>query len=207
MLWRCLVQLVLLFPARAVVVDRIAVVVGRVPILDSDIDRDVRITAFLNQEGVDLGLAFRKQAANRLIDQELIRQQIRLGGFPVASQSETDRLVKSIEEERFSSSAQLIHALTEYGVTAPELRDRLSWELTVLRFIDTMFRPQVVISDAEIQHYYDSHAAQFRAQPLAAVRPAITETITGERVNELLNDWLDQSRKTTRVVYLDKSLA
>lgn len=207
MLWRSLLQFVLLIPASAVVIDRIAIVVERVPILESDIDREIRVTAFLNQEPVDFGIAFRKKAASRLIDQELIRRQVRLGSYPIASRADTDQLLESVEHERFPDSAELSQALGKYGITNAELRDRLSWELTVLRFIDMMFRPQVVVSDAEIQHYYELHSAQFHSEPLSSVRAAITETITGERVNQLLTDWLDENRKSTRIVYLDKSLA
>lgn len=207
MFTRFLLSVALVIPARAVIIDRTAVVVDRVPILDSEIARDIRITAFLNQEQPDFSDASRKKAASRLIDQQLIRRQVSRGGYTVASHAETNQFLVQIRHDRFSSDAQFKQVLAQYDITDDELRDRLSWELTVLRFIDTMFRPQVVVADQEVQQYYDAHRAQFDSKPLDAVRSAIVETVTGEKVNTLLNDWLEQGRKSARIEYLEKSLA
>jgi peptidyl-prolyl cis-trans isomerase SurA len=206
MLSRFLLSIALVIPAHAVIIDRIAVVVDRAPILDSEIARDIRLTAFLNQEQPDSSEASRKKAASRLIDQQMIRRQVRLGGYPVASQAETNQFLAQIRRDRFPADAQFKQALARYDITEDELRDRLSWELTVLRFIDTMFRPQVVVSDQEVQQYYAAHRAQFDSRPLDAVRSAIVETVTGEKVNTLLNEWLEQGRKSTRIEYLEKPL-
>ena len=201
---RVLVVIFTLSTARAVLIDRIAVVVGRAPILDSDIVRDIRVTAFLNHQRPDFALTSRKQAASRLIDQELIRQQIRFGGFPVASQQETTQLLKQIEQDR---GARFSAVLEQDGISKAELRDRLSWQLTVLRFIDAMFRPQVIVSDADVEKYYQSHRDQFDSKSLSAARPAIETIISGEKLNALFESWLDQTRKSTRIIYLEKSLA
>ena len=204
---RYLPLLVFLVSASAVVIDRTAVVVDRVPILDSDITREIRITAFLNQEVADFSEGPRKQAASRLIDQQLIRQQIRLGGYAIASKSETDQLLAEVKHEHFGAETQFEAALTRYGITDLELRDHLSWELTVLRFIDTMFRPQVVVSDHDVEEYYAANRSRFDSKSLAQVRPAIVETMTGQKINTLFDSWLAQTRKSARIVYLEKSLA
>jgi parvulin-like peptidyl-prolyl isomerase len=206
MLRRLFLYSAFLASARAVIIDRTAIVVGHTPILDSQINREIRVTAFLNGKPAAINSAARKEAASRLIDQQLIRQQIRAGDYPLASRADTDRLLGAVES-RYANPAGFTEALRKYGITEADLRERLSWQLTVLRFIDTMFRPQVVVSEADIEHYYNSHRSQFGDKPLAAVKPAIAETITGERVNQLLNNWLDQARKSARIVYLDKSLA
>ncbi len=203
----CLRALIVIFlfpPVKAVTIDRIAVIVGRTPILDSEITRDIKITAFLNHQPPDFALASRKQAASRLIDQELIRQQIRLGGFAIASQQETDQLLEQIERDR---GARFNASLEQYSITKAELRDRLSWQITVLKFIDTMFRPQVVISDSDIEKYYESHRDQFDSKSLSTARPMIEAALSGEKINTLFDSWLDQTRKSARIVYLEKSLA
>lgn len=192
--------------ADEVVIDRIAVVVGRTPILDSEISRDIRVTAFLNEEVPDFSLAARRKAASRLIDQELIRQQIRLGGYPMVSPSETGQLLAGLNQ-RFGGESRFRRTLLQYRIDTAELRERLSWQLTVLRFIDTTFRPQVTVSDPEIQNYYDAHRTNLGAEPLGAVRTTIVDTITGERANRLFEQWLEQSRKAAHIVYLEKSLA
>ena len=46
----------------------------------ADIERDLRVTEFLNGQPLSLGPTSRKAATNRLIDQVFIRREIRLGG-------------------------------------------------------------------------------------------------------------------------------
>ena len=67
--------------AQADVIDRIAAVVGSVPITSSQIDQQLRLEAFFNESPVDLGQLSRTAALNRLIDQRLIEPEIRLAGF------------------------------------------------------------------------------------------------------------------------------
>src|SRR5947207_101187 len=146
--------------APAEIIDRTAIVVGRQVVKASDVNRDIRVTSFLNGERPDFSPASQKQAANRLIDQALIREQIRNGEFHAAPVSEADRLLAQTRKERFANDAddtQYHRALAEYGITEAELRDRLRWQLTVLRFIDARFRPAVIVSDDEIGAYSKAH--------------------------------------------------
>jgi hypothetical protein len=188
------------------IIDRTAIVVGRYVILDSDIERDIRVTAFLNRERADFSAAARKQAASRLIDQELIREQIRTGNYPVAKQAEARQLLDRICQDRFAGDTSAFHrALAADGITENELEDRLLWQLTVLRFIDIRFRPQVVVSDEEVEQYYNAHRSEIKVS-LEAARPQIVEAITGERVNDLLDQWLRRTRAETHIEYLEKAL-
>jgi hypothetical protein len=193
-------------PAAAVIIDRTAIVIDKQAILDSQIDRDIRLTAYLNKGRADFGAASRKKAASRLIDQELIRQQIRSGTYPVAPETETNQLLDQIKHADSATDAVYRSTLLRYGIDEAELRTRLSWQLTVLRFIDARFRAQVVVSDAEIQDYYAAHRTEEGTKSLDDERSKMVETITAERVNKLFDDWLDESRKSARIDYLEKSL-
>lgn len=198
-------------PCLAVIIDRTAIVVGSHAIKDSDIQRDIRITSFLNGREPDFGASSRKQAANRLIDQELIRDQMRTSKYVVAPGSEAGRLLDQTKQDRFANEAQYKRRLEQLEITEAELKDRLSWQLTVLRYIDTRFRPSVVVSDEDIHQYYSAHRAELEAaHPEATAiedfKPHIEQQIAGERINKLLDDWLEQSRKQIRIDYLEKAL-
>ncbi|HLJ15486.1 MAG TPA: hypothetical protein VKV15_13380 [Bryobacteraceae bacterium] len=197
--------------ASGTIIDRSAILVGTRVIKDSDIRHDIRITAFLNRETPDFSLASKRKAASRLIDQELIRTQIQSGDYPVAPESEAVQLLERIKKERFSNDAQYRSALARYGITEPELKQALEWQLTVLRFIDERFRPAVFVTDEEIQNYYKAHrAALERADPKAKslndLRPKIEQLITGEQVNKMFEEWLDRARRDARVQYREESL-
>ena len=108
----------------AVTLDRIAVVVENQPVKDSDIDRDIRVTAFLNGERPDLGAGARKQAASRLIDQALIRGEIELAQYPEATSAEIQGMLAQVRK-RFGSQAAYTAALARDGLTDAQVADQL----------------------------------------------------------------------------------
>ncbi|HEY5163139.1 MAG TPA: hypothetical protein VII81_09020, partial [Terriglobales bacterium] len=57
------------------VIDRVAVVVGTQVITESEVLLEVRLTEFFNGQPLDLGVDQRKAAAERLVDQQLIRNE------------------------------------------------------------------------------------------------------------------------------------
>ena len=200
MRWSWIAVMLVYGVTQAEIIDRIAIIADNDAILDSDIQRDIRLTSFLNSKAPDFSPASRKAAASRLVDQDLIRKQIRSGVYPSASRAQVDALLSQIRHDRFLSDTEFSQALARNGITEAQLRDRLSWQLTVLAFIDARFRPEVTISNKDINDYMTSHKS---ANPTEA---QVRELITGERVNKLLNSWLDDARKDTRVEYLEKSL-
>src|SRR5271154_646275 len=59
----------------AEIIDRIAVTVGKEVITESDVIRDLRISAMLDQKPVDLSGPEKRKAADRLVDQALILKE------------------------------------------------------------------------------------------------------------------------------------
>src|SRR5450755_3114483 len=82
-----------------VVVDRIEAIVGSRAIKSSDVERDIRLTAFLNGQRLDLGEAPRKASKERLIDQQVIRTEIASGGYARASDADADALRRQIGKD------------------------------------------------------------------------------------------------------------
>jgi hypothetical protein len=193
--------------AGATVIDRIAVVVERQAIKLSEIDRDLRVTEFLNREPLDLGPQARKKAAERLIDQVAIRNAVTANGFPGPSEKDADVLLADLQHDRFGGSAELLRqGLSQYGLTEKQLLEHLLWQLQVLRFIDGRFRPGVQVSDQEIRDYYTQHRAQLeRENPGAAgfdaLAPKIRATLEGEKIDKSFFQWLDQARGRSRIEF------
>ncbi len=212
---RCRVVALLLlahFLALAVIIDRIAIVVGNSIVKDSDIDRDLRATSFLNGDALNLNAAARKQAANRLIDQVFIRREIRLGDYPVATLQDADKQLEKLKSQRFKTEAAFQQALRRYGLTELDLRTQFEWQLTVLKFIDIRFKPAVLVTDDEIEKYYRDHAAALRrAYPgkssLDDLRAQIEQILNGEKVNQQFFAWLDEQRKDAKIQFREESLA
>ncbi len=193
-----------------VIIDRIAIIVGNSIIKDSDIDRDIRATDFLNGRPLSLSPSARKSAADRLINQAIIRREIRIGDYPRATFEEADQQLQKLEKQRFKSQAGFEQALNRYELTLLDLRTEFRWQLTVLRFIDQRFKPAVLVTDQQVNDYFRQHEAALRhehpGQSNDDLHNVARDIITGEQVNKLFFDWLDQQRKDAKIQYLEESL-
>ena len=207
-----LVSFAALAQGTAVVIDRMAVIVGNHVIKTSDIDRDLRVTEFLNSEPLKLDVNAKHQSAERLIDQEIIRQEIITGGYRRPSDEEAAAFEQRLIHDRFHNSPQqLSSALARYGLTEAQLRSELLWQLTVLRFINERFRAGVLVTDEEVRAYYDQHLAELRAQnpsnhSFEALQDKIRSTLEGNMINQNFDEWLREARKRNRIQYLPEAL-
>jgi hypothetical protein len=195
----------------AVILDRIAVVVGTRVVKTSDIDRELRVASFLNRQELDESSAAMHRAAERLIDQELVRQDLLNGQYSQPSDKDAADFLEQLKRARFGNSDSLFRAeLTRHHLTEDQLRRQLLWQLTVLRYIDQRFRPGVLVTDEEVAAYYQQHRAELqkanpRENSLEALAPQIRETITGDRINQAFEEWLKETRRGVRIEYRPQS--
>jgi peptidyl-prolyl cis-trans isomerase SurA len=193
--------------AAGVVIDRIAIIVNKHAIKTSDIDRDVRVTEFLNRQPVDISLDARKKSADRLVTQTVIREEMEKGGYTKSTADEVDGMIKEMLSARFGeSNARLQAELARYGLTEAQLRLQLQWQLDVLKFIDERFKPAVIITDDQVRAYYDQHKAQLVRQypqlkTFDAIEPIIRQQLESDQLNRNFDDWLAEARKRDRIVY------
>lgn len=204
--WICIFGLSALVSA-PVVLDRIAVIAGTHVIKLSDIDRDIRLRDFLNRAALSFSPAAKHEAAERLITQQIIRDEIVNGGYRRPPESEATRLETELRRDRFGGSDQrLREALQRYGLTDAELHEQLLWQITVLQFINQRFRGGIVVTDGEVREYYDEHWVELRQKypkdnSLEALEPKIRTMLEGQRINQAFDDWLDQARKSEKVEF------
>ena len=190
----------------AVVIDRIAVIAGKHAIKASDIDRDIRLTEFLNRDPLTENAKTKKQAAERLIDQQVISDEVATGNYGRASRrGGRYHAAKNPAGSSRRIGSAIEPALAHYGVTEDQLRSHLLWQLTVLRFIDRRFRAGVLVTDEDIRAYYDRHSDLHKAS-FESVAPRIRTTLEGEQVNQQFETWLDGARKRERIEYREEAL-
>ncbi len=203
----------LLFPtiATSVVVDRVAVIVGKRVVKSSDILRDLRVAAFLNHEKLQIDSDTKRRAADRLVDQEIVRQEVATGRYNSATNQDAQALMQKIMHERFGGVAfQLTADLSKYELTEEQLRVRLQWQLTVLRFIEQRFRPGVLVTDEEVRTYYDQHPQESRSSTskentFELSAPKIRTQLESERIDKDFDAWIKQARSRIRVEYHDEA--
>jgi hypothetical protein len=193
--------------APAAIIDRIAVSVGNRVITATDLDREIRITAFLNNAKPDFSAANKRKTAERMVDQTLIRSEIEISRYLLPTAGEVDAALKALKD-RYPDEAAYRGALSQHGISEDELRTMLLWQLTLVRFIDARFRPGIQISAEQIQKYFNEHVRPSleQAHPgkpasLDDYREGIEQTLTGEAANQQVEQWLKDARGRTRIDY------
>ncbi len=183
-----------LMPLRAAVVDRVAVVVGNQVITASEVDDEVRLTEFQNQQPLDLGPEQRRQAADRLVDQQLIRNEMQIGGNALPSDADVNSVLRTFRQEHFHSIPEYRAALAKYGITEEQLKEHLRWQLAALRFTDVRFRQGVPPAPPTPS---PESADRVQTSRLGSE----TETSAGSSVDEQMEAWLKEARSQTRVEF------
>jgi len=133
------------------IIDRIVVTVGNRVVTQTEIMREIRITAFLNGEKPDFSAEARRKAADRLIEQKLMRNEIELSRYPAPPESEAEQLLASIRKNHPNFEREL----KEYNIAEEDLKNHLLWQITVLRFIELRFKPGTRVSEEEIRQEFD----------------------------------------------------
>ena len=190
------------------VIDRIVAVVNGHVILQSQWDERVSYEAFIGHRPPGpFTVEQRKGALDRLIDQELIRQQSLPADFHHATAVEVDRRISALREQHpeASDDIQWRALLGRYGLSESDLREKSADELNELRTVDTHLRPGVQIDSRSIESYYrEKLLPELRAKgaeqvPLATVAPEIKEILAQQKINDLLIGWLRSLRNVSSI--------
>lgn len=190
------------------IVDRIVATVNGHIILQSDWDDALNYEAFSNGRSLDeLTPDDRKAALDRLIDQELLREQMRSVDFQHAPQEEgTKHLLEIRKQYAGTETEQGWQAvLQRYGLTEGQLKQNIASTLDLMRLVDSRLRPTVNIDSKSIESYYNHELLpQLRGtgakEPsLAEVSPKIKELLTQQKVNQLLTAWFQNLRSGSQI--------
>jgi hypothetical protein len=198
--------------ARAEIIDRMAVTVDRMVITESDILSHLRIAAFLNQTTVETGADARRAAAQRMVEQVLVRRDMEISRYPAPSPEDVDPVLQDVLRKRSMDEAGYRAALEVSGITDEELRENLLLQFTVLRFIEYRFRPSVALDDEEVEAYYrDRFEPSWRQRnttpvpDLDDVREEIEDILVQEHVDVALDEWLKQAAAQARIQYREEA--
>jgi hypothetical protein len=196
-------------PARAGdVLDRIVATVNNHIILQSEWQDAVRYEAFVDGRSIDqVQAADRKAALDHLIDQELLREQMRSSGYRHASSEEVAKRIQEIRKQygEAETEAGWQAALGRYRLTESELNQRVALQIDLLGLVDARLRPNIVIDSKSIESYYNQELLPKLRQsgaeqvPLAAVTPKIKELLTQQKMNQMLVAWLQDLRAGSEI--------
>ena len=197
---------------QAEIIDRVAASVGRSVVADSDIRLEIRLSSLMNGTEPDLRPESRRKTAERLVERALIETEMEIGRYPAPDPTGIESDLADLKKQRFPTEDAYKKGLAKYGLRDADVRKYLLQQRAVLTFIDARFGPAVQVMETEMREYYaGSFVRQWENRsgkpvpPFDEVRAAIEETLRAERVDRLLDEWLTEGKRRTRIEFREEA--
>lgn len=189
--------------------DTVVASVGNVAITARDVQNEYRFECFLRAQwpppppDAEALTAARQHLAYQIL---LTKEENPGPAARSAAEREAMETLSGLEKQ-FSHSEDFQRALKELGMTEVDVRGRVAQEELVLRLIDQRLRPSATPSDDDVAAYYRSvFVPAFQksnggtaAPPLSAVEDQIREVLVQKRINELLDQWIEELKPTSHL--------
>ncbi len=150
----------------------------------------------------------RDEEINRLIDLELMRQELKNFSLAPEDESKVKARMQSLREA-YTEKGGLPAFLRQFGLQELELLSYLRFESSILKFVDFRFRPFVNVSEEEIKAYYEGKLvpqlrnAKLNVPALGQVSDKIEEILKEEKVNGVLDQWIREIRRNSHIEYFN----
>lgn len=192
------------------VIDRIVATVNGHIILQSDWDDALAYEAFIDGKPLhQFTAADHKAALDRLVDQELLHQQIPDNDpqYALDEQAINTRLQEVRAQFPGTETDQAWRSLlARYNLSEDELKSHVVVQMKILRLIDEHLTSTIQVDDKNIEDYYNqTFLPQLRQKgakepTLAEVTPKIRELITQQKLNDALKEWLQNLHDSAAIV-------
>jgi len=152
-----------------------------------------------------LNSALRLVEGQRLILQEALR---------LPTIAPTEKEIKDARDylaKQFASQAELQERMARVGLTSDKLEEILAQRVRIEKYLDFRFRSFIVISQKDVADYYrDVYAPHFKSSyperivpTLAEARAEIEKTLTENKVESDIDNFLDTARERAEIVILN----
>jgi peptidyl-prolyl cis-trans isomerase SurA len=192
------------------VIDRIVATVNGHIILQSDWNDALRYEALMSgRTPGQFSQEDRRAVLDRLIDQELLAEQMKSASFQHASEAEATAEIAEARKlyPEAATDEGWRQVLDRFGLTEKAVITHVQQQIDLMRLVDAHLRPTVQIDSKTVEAYYrDKFVPQLKESggqdvPLADVSAKIRELLTQEKVNELMISWLQTLRSESKVSF------
>jgi hypothetical protein len=189
--------------------DEVTATVGHQAITSSDVELEYRFERFLDAQWPPPppSSAVLASARERLTYQVLlIREEIPGPAERRESEKSASERLAALRKE-YGDPQAYRRALADLGMTESDVVARIAQEELMLRLIDERLRPSATPTDEDVAAYYRStFVPQFNklnagkaAPELSTVESQIREILVQKRINELLDQWIDELKPAAEV--------
>lgn len=203
------VEFIFVLLSSAGVLDRIAVVVGSTVLTEGEVGEELRLEQFIASQPLDVSPRQRRAAADRLVDQQLIRQELEVAHYKTPEPAKADAMLAAFRQEHYRSDADFRAALQKYGLTEDQLKQYLLWQLTAIQFTDERFHPS---NQAAAESSGNRETQPPEPSPNPSAPPASPPDQSADRqatgpnpVDQQLDAWLKEARAATRIQFKEEA--
>lgn len=193
------------------IIDRVVAVVGDRAITSSEVDLQLRLEALFNREPLEITPEKRRRALQRLIAVRVIQSEAVMAGFLRISEEDVQLRLRQSQRERYINDLDFERALDRYNLTEQDVADFWRQVIGFERFKDFRFKTGLEVSTEAVTAYYERHIvpefggeANGAPPPLEEIYDRVEEAAIEERANELLEEWLKETRPQLRIVILEE---
>jgi sulfur carrier protein ThiS len=188
------------------IVDRVVTSVNGHVVLQSDWEQEVDFEAFSNTRDPDSFTVIERNAAlDRLIDQELLREQVR-PSQPAPAELVAARVaeLRRLHPECATDDGWRA-TLQRYGLTQKSLEKRVGDQIQLMKLVEDHLQPSIQIDQRAVETYYhDQLLPEMKrtgapAAPLPEVFDRIKDLLAERKMNELLSVWLASLRSGSHI--------
>lgn len=189
------------------ILDRVVASVDYHAITESDVNKEYRVERFLDGEMPQSppDAQARNRIRQRLVERMLLFQEVEKG---LASNA-TGKAASSEWEEiqkKFDSAEAFQTAFEALGLSREQVLRRLHVRDAILHLIDQRLRPEAFPEPSDVETYYKKTFVpaylkrnQGPAPPFSDVEGRIREILTQQKINKLLDAWLNDLKTSHRV--------
>jgi hypothetical protein len=145
-----------------------------------------------------------QQLLERLIDQWIVRREAEAARFPQPSEADIEGSLQKLKKS-FATPQNYDERREQAGLTEPELRRIIAFQLYLSGYLDSRFRPLIQVDQKAIREFYETRVvprakARGQAPPtLDAASDYIQEALIQEGINSQADRWLKESRARLHV--------
>jgi hypothetical protein len=189
--------------------DSVVASLGHVAITASDVEQEYCFERFLDAQwpAPPPGAAALNAARTRLTYQMLLIREEHPGPAEKAESEKVAAERLAALRKEFTNPEDFRAAIKDLGMTQAEVLVRITQQELMLRLIDQRLRPAASPNDDEVAYYYRfTFVPDFQkknvgapAPPLSEVEGQVREVLIQKRINELLDQWIEELKPTTNV--------
>lgn len=144
------------------------------------------------------------QLLQELIEQWIVQTEASASRFQQPAQSEVDRELARIKTQ-FAPDAKYQARLQELGLSDDQVRETLTREIYVERYVDYKFRPSVQVDQTAVDAYYKDELLPALvkrnepAPPRAQVENDIREVLVQRGISDLTTKWLEDTKSRLKI--------